>query len=301
MLWTLIAVPIQSLLVAVPGRARVTFARVYWLTFCRLIGLRVRVLGEPYRAADRHRHVVFVSNHSSWLDIPVLGGKLEACFIAKAEVGAWPVIRTIARLGRTEFVSRRKSRTSLENKAIGERLAAGDDLILFPEGTTSDGARVLSFRSSFFALAEAADPPIFQPISIVYDRLDGLPALRATRPVFAWYGDMEIGPHFVRLAQHHGLRASVILHPPLDARLVPDRKLLARTLWQAVAEGAAALRQNRPPEPLLAALAPRASGERLTKPAPHRPELAAATEENSAASDSMAPRRSPLPPERVGG
>ncbi len=253
-LWTLLAVPVQSVLIVFPGRGRVAFARFYWRTFCRLIGLSVRLVGE--QARNGGRHVVYVSNHSSWLDIPVLGGVLEACFIAKAEVGAWPVIRTIARLGRTEFVSRRKSRTGVENQAIRERLAAGDDLILFPEGTTSDGARVLPFRSSFFAVAEGPEPPILQPISVVYDRLDGLPALRSTRPLFAWYGDMEIGPHFWRLAQHHGLRASVILHAPVDPLSFPDRKLLARSLWQVVAASAAELRQNRPARPLAAPPAP---------------------------------------------
>ena len=258
-LWTFVSVPVQAVLNAVPGRGgRVWFARIYWRNFCRLIGLKVRVLGASARGNGRR--VVYVSNHSSWLDIPVLGGTLEACFIAKAEVGAWPLVRTIARLGRTIFVSRRKSRTGVENAAIRERLAAGDDLILFPEGTTSDGARVMPFRSSFFALAEAEDPPILQPVSVVYDRLDGLPAMRSTRPLFAWYGDMEIGPHFWRLAQHHGLRASVVLHAPVDPLAWPDRKLLARALWQVVAEGAASLRQNRPAAPLPAPERPPASG-----------------------------------------
>ncbi|MGH7118526.1 MAG: lysophospholipid acyltransferase family protein [Acetobacteraceae bacterium] len=253
-LWTLLAVPVQGVLIALPGSGRVAFARFYWRTFCRLMGLSVRLVGQ--HAEIPGRRVVYVSNHSSWLDIPVLGGVLEACFIAKAEVGAWPVIRTIARLGRTEFVSRRKSRTGLENQAIHERLAAGDDLILFPEGTTSDGARVLPFRSSFFAIAEGPEPPVLQPISIVYDRLDGLPALRNTRPLFAWYGDMEIGPHFWRLVQHMGLRASVVLHPPVDPLSFPDRKLLAKALWQVVAAGAAELRQNRPAAPRAASSVP---------------------------------------------
>ena len=93
-------------------------------------------------------------------------------------------------------------------------LRAGDKLILFPEGTSSDGSRVLPVRSSSFALAEMkpgdelADIPLVQPVSVVYDRLGGLPAGRASRPVFAWYGDMDIASHFWRLAQHIGLRAT---------------------------------------------------------------------------------------------
>ena len=135
------------------------------------------------------------------------------------------------------------------------RLAAGDNLILFPEGTTSDGSRVLPFRSAFFSIAEQAvtadgRPPLVQPVSVVYDRLAYLPAGRATRPLFAWYGDMDIGSHFWRLAQHRGLRATVLLHAPLDPARFPTRKALAQATWTAVADGAATLRQNRPARPI---------------------------------------------------
>ena len=83
-------------------------------------------------------------------------------------------------------------------------LKAGDNLILFPEGTSSDGSRVLPFRTSFFAVAEVragedrSELPLIQPVSVVYDRLGGLPTGRASRPVFAWYGDMDIASHFWR-------------------------------------------------------------------------------------------------------
>ena len=71
---------------------------------------------------------------------------------------------------------------------------------------------MLPFRSSFFAIAEGADPPLIQPVSVVYDRLGGLPTGRASRPVFAWYGDMDLASHFWRFAQHRGLRVTVLLH-----------------------------------------------------------------------------------------
>jgi 1-acyl-sn-glycerol-3-phosphate acyltransferase len=135
-------------------------------------------------------------------------------------------------------------------------LKAGDNLILFPEGTSSDGSRVLPFRTSFFALAESKsgeDPselPLIQPVSVVYDRLGGLPAGRASRPVFAWYGDMDIASHFWRLTQHIGLRATVLLHAPLDPAVFEDRKVLSQAVWQIVADGASTLRQNRPARPL---------------------------------------------------
>jgi 1-acyl-sn-glycerol-3-phosphate acyltransferase len=114
----------------------------------------------------------------------------------------------------------------------------------------------LPFRTSFFAVAEAqrgedrSELPLIQPVSVVYDRLGGLPAGRASRPVFAWYGDMDIASHFWRLTQNIGLRATVLLHTPVDPARFEDRKALSQAVWQIVADGASTLRQNRPAAPL---------------------------------------------------
>ncbi len=257
-LWTLLASGIQAVLLLLPSRGKVRFARVYWRVTRRLIGVRLRVLGEVM-ARKGGRPVVYASNHSSWLDIPALGGVLPACFVSKDDIAGWPVIGTIARLGRTVFVSRRTASTGRERDDMLRRLAAGDNLVLFPEGTSSDGSRVLPFRTSFFAIAEGDPPPIIQPVSIVYDRLAGLPTGRASRAVFSWYGDMELAPHAWRLLQWRGMGGTVLLHAPLDPRDFPSRKALAQATWQAVADGASALRQNRPAQPA-SAPAPAAAG-----------------------------------------
>lgn len=248
LLWTLLSIPIQTVLIALPKgvfpRGKVVFARIYHAMLCRLIGLEVRVVGTPAREGP----VLFVSNHSSWLDVLVLGGVLEAVFVSKAEVGRWPLIRTVAKLGRTVFVTRSRGTTGREAETMRERLNAGDSMILFPEGTTSDGTRVLPFRSALLATASAARQ--VQPVSVVYDRLGGLPACRRDRALFAWYGDMDIGTHFWRLARRSGARATVLLHEPFPPSLLPDRKALAAGTWRVVSAGAAALRQNRPVAPL---------------------------------------------------
>ncbi len=245
-LWTLLAIPVQAVLLGISAlpspalaRPKVAFARFYWQALRRLFGLRVKVIGAPAAGPG----TLFVVNHSSWLDILVLGGALEACFVSKAEVGCWPLVGTVARLGRTVFVSRARGRTGAEAGEMQQRLAAGDSLILFPEGTSSDGTRVLPFRSSLLAAAGAA--AAVQPVSVGYDRLGGLPACRRDRPHFAWYGDMDIGRHAWRLARRPGGRATVLLHRPCDPAGFPDRKGLALAAQAAVAEGAAALRQNR--------------------------------------------------------
>ena len=244
MLWTLLCIPVQAVCLLLPGRPKVVFARLYWAMTAHLIGVKVRVIGSLASRA-RGRPVVFVSNHSSWLDIPVLGGQLDACFVTKGEVERWPLVGTVARLGRSVFVSRQRGATGRERDMMRGRLAAGDNLLLFPEGTTSDGSRVLPFRSSFFAIAEGGAPALMQPVSVVYDRLGGLPTGRASRPLFAWYGDMDLASHFWQLAQHRGLRVTVLLHAPIDPASFPDRKALSHAVWRVVADGAATLRQNR--------------------------------------------------------
>ena len=261
LLWTLVAVPVQAVLIRLPGRAKVGFARAYWALCGRVLGFRVRMIGVPlYRGK---RPVVFVANHSSWLDIVVLGGHLPGCFVSKASVARWPLVGAIARLGRTVFVSRSRQATGRERDEMRVRLAAGDNLILFPEGTSSDGARVLPFRSAFFSIAEGADPPVIQPVSVVYDRLAGLPVGHAARSVFSWYGGMALGPHFWRLGQMWGMRATILVHPPIDPARLPSRKELAGVCWRAVAEGAS------PFPPILGSSPVAAAPEALAPPAEH--------------------------------
>ena len=264
--WTLLCAIPQLLVLALPGKPTALVTRLYWRGLCVILGLRLRLIGAPAHTTADGRPVVYVSNHSSWLDILALGAQLDAAFIAKEEVAGWPLIGWIARLGRTVYVRRARTSTARERDEMRTRLAAGDSLILFPEGTTSDGARVLPFRSAFLSIAElpvgpGGLPPIVQPVSLVYDRLAGLPVGRAARPIFAWYGDMEIAPHYWQLAQHGGMRASLLLHPPLDPRDFPNRKALTQAVWQASADGAALLRQNRPAAPASAAAATKAQAE----------------------------------------
>jgi 1-acyl-sn-glycerol-3-phosphate acyltransferase len=257
--WVLLFLPVamlvQSVLLLLPGREKVAFARFFWRAITQMLGLHVRTIGAAAGARRNaaRRPVIYVCNHSSWLDIPAIGGQVTGCFVAKDDVASWPVISTVARLGRTVFVSRNRGRTLQERDDMQATLAAGDDLVLFPEGTSSDGSRVLPFRSPFFAAAYGSAKPLVQPVSVVYDRLAGLPVTHASRNVFSWYGDMTLAPHVWQLAQWRGKRVSLLFHPPLDPADFADRKALAQATWQAVADGAASLRQNRAavPAPVL--------------------------------------------------
>ena len=196
---TLPLMPVQAVLVRTHPRWARKLPHWYHRQVCRLVNVRLTVEGEVARG----RPVLFVANHTSWLDIPVLSAVAPLSFVAKKEVGTWPGVSSLARLQRTVFVDRDR-RTSVGDTAgeILERLAAGDNVVLFAEGTSSDGNRVLPFKTSLFAAAKppvrlgrTAPDAVVQTISLVYTRLNGVPMGRADRPLVGWYGDMEMMDH----------------------------------------------------------------------------------------------------------
>ena len=252
LLWTLACMPVQALCLLLPGRAKVVFARCYWSVATRLIGLQVRVIGATASAVSG-RPVVFVSNHSSWLDVPVLGGQARCVLRSERRGRALAVHRYHRQAGAHRL---RVPPASRDRTGTRHDCATG-----WPPGITCccsprepprmDPACCRSAAPSS-PLPRATEPPLIQPVSVVYDRLGGLPTGRASRPVFAWYGDMDLASHFWRLAQYRGLRVSILLHSPIDPSGFASRKALSHAVWQTVANGASTLRQNRPaasPEP----------------------------------------------------
>jgi lyso-ornithine lipid O-acyltransferase len=192
--WTVVLMPAQVVGLVLGCKWTRTLPVFYHAWCCRILGFRIRVVGTPIS----RRPVLFAANHISYADITVLGSIIAGSFIAKAEVADWPFFGWLAKLQRSVFVDRRVRSTITQRDAISERLAAGDALILFPEGTSSDGNRVLPFKTALFGAAEQAkgvSPVIVQPVSIAYTRLDGMPIGRLFRPFFAWYGAVDLAPH----------------------------------------------------------------------------------------------------------
>jgi 1-acyl-sn-glycerol-3-phosphate acyltransferase len=180
----------------------------------------------------------------SWLDIPVVGSLHPLSFIAKSEIDGWPVVGTFARLQRTVFIDRARRKATAEvSDAVAHRLKKGEAIVLFAEGTTGDGNRLLPFRSSLVGAAQAAlaDPSVerihLQPLSITYTHRNGLPVTRRERPAIAWYGDMELAPHLGLFVREGPLDAVVTWGEPIPFE--GDRK---RATAQAEAAVRAAFR-----------------------------------------------------------
>lgn len=224
--------PLQALLVRMGSKHARTFPHWYHRQVCRLLGIRLNIEGE----VARDRPVLLVANHTTWLDIPVLSAVAPVSFVAKKEVGNWPFVASLARLQRTVFVDRQR-RTAV-GAAAGEivsRLSQGDAIVLFAEGTSSDGNRVLPFMTSLFAAAKpsgsegiAAPDAVVQTLSVVYTRLHGLPLGRADRPAVSWFGDMEMRGHAWELLKAGPLDVEIRVGPPVPLASFADRKDLAR-------------------------------------------------------------------------
>jgi 1-acyl-sn-glycerol-3-phosphate acyltransferase len=181
---------------------------------------------------------LFVANHMSWLDIPVLATALDARFISKDEVAGWPLLGKLARRGGTLFVARdRRHEVAAQKDGIAARLCAGESLILFPEGTTSDGRGVLPFRSSLFAAAPFAAR--VQPLALRYRRRDGTPLEPLELGILGWVGAEPLLPNAARIARF-GLSAEIRLLPPFIPAPEMTRKQLADQCREAVAAAYAA-------------------------------------------------------------
>jgi 1-acyl-sn-glycerol-3-phosphate acyltransferase len=163
-------------------------------------------------------------------------------FVAKREVATWPIFGLLARLQRSVFVDRtRRHKVDEVNAEIAERLAEGDPVVLFAEGTSSDGNRVLPFRTALIgaardALAKAggAEQIYIQPLSIAYTGLLGLPMGRQHRPTAAWYGSLDLIPHLTAVMRRGALDAVITWGETIVYDGGTDRKLLAKQLETAV-------------------------------------------------------------------
>jgi 1-acyl-sn-glycerol-3-phosphate acyltransferase len=248
LVFTMLLMPVQAIGLLLRQRWVTSFPRFYHRCCCRILGLRVRRIGEPATA----RPVLFAANHVSYLDITIFGSLIAGSFIAKREVARWPLFGWLAKLQRSVFIDRQIRSTAEQRDSIAGRLAAREALILFPEGTSGDGNRVLPFKSALFSVADqaASGPVTVQPVSIAYTRLDGMPIGRRFRPLFAWYGAMAMAPHLWRVLGLGTIEVVVEFHPPTTLAACGSRKTLARYCEARVAGGlAGALTGRRRPRP----------------------------------------------------
>jgi 1-acyl-sn-glycerol-3-phosphate acyltransferase len=235
---TIVLLPFQWIAVKFGFALQRRIPQLYHRLICALVGVKISVVGQ--RSAESP--LMIVSNHVSWLDISVITASVPVVFIAKQEVAGWPIFGLLAKLQRTVFVNRnQRHKTADVNAEIARRLAGGDPVVLFGEGTSSDGNRVLEFRSALIgaareavAQAEHVTRVHVQPLSIAYTGMLGLPLGRQHRPLIAWYGDFELAPHLAEVLRRGSIDVTLTWGAPIPVDETSDRKATTRTLENAV-------------------------------------------------------------------
>lgn len=215
---------------------------------CFLFGLKVKwqladekgrvkpLSKDEIEAWQLNKNIVFLGNHISYLDILVLSARLDANFVAKADVQHWPLFGFLAKLQNTVFISRRPKDIEAVSKSISQRMSEGGGLIIFPEGTSSDGRQVLPLKSSLFALftseAMQAQSSEIVTFTIKLEKVEGqgVDDCFALRDYYAWYGDMTLVPHLWALSHLKNVDLRVTLVPVKKEKLCYNRKELSAAL-----------------------------------------------------------------------
>lgn len=244
-LLSLITIPLQTLGLFLFGNTKLFFIipTTYYRLTCLIFGIKVILSGE--RASG---HVLYVGNHLSYIDIAAVGSYLNATFISKADVRDWPIFGLLATVGKTVFIERSRDAVTKCIQDIKKTLSGGRSLILFPEGTSTNGTDVIPFKSSVFEILlnkELKDNLIVQPFTITITNIDKREIHKAKdHDLYAWYGDMEFTPHLWELAKSKGAELLITFHPPRAAADYADRKTFAADCHKDVQEG---LRNTLPP------------------------------------------------------
>lgn len=218
------------------------YAKFYFKAVCLILGIRVKVKGGKLAKA---RKLLILSNHASYLDIFALGSVFKTNFVSKADVKKWPMFGWIASLGNTVYITRNrmdaKNQISVLDKAFeGRKLP----LIIFPEGTSSNGCEVLPFKSSMFAMFEnqigkkSDNNIVIQPVSMAYVSKRGRRISDSERQAFAWWLDSQtITNHLFGAVKAMPVGVEIIIGDPIDISKFKDRKELASYCHNIVESG----------------------------------------------------------------
>lgn len=216
-------------------RRRVAGMNRFARLFRRALNLRVTVHGRDILDSLRAEKYLLVANHVSYLDVIVVGSLERLVFITSVEMGADRIMGPVTRNGGCLFTDRRKF-VSLpkEIERFSQCLADGSKVVLFPEGTSTNGDAVQAFRGSLFQIAISAQAPVL-PMCVRYLKLDGKPVSTANRDTICWYGDMTFMPHFWKLMGHK-IEVEVTILPPVPFEPRRSRAELSGLIHQQISQ-----------------------------------------------------------------
>jgi lyso-ornithine lipid O-acyltransferase len=249
----IVVIPLQALVLALRLPFWPVLPRLFHRLGCVFLDLRVTVIGEP----SHGRPTLLVSNHVSWTDIVAIGSVAHVTFVAKREVGEWPVVGLLANLQRTIYVDRtRRSDAGRTAEAMGEHMAGGNAVLLFAEGQSDIGTHVLPFRSALVGAAQhamveaGARDVVIQPLTIAYTRLQGLPVSRNERSLIAWVKGKSVRQNIADILAGPVKDITVAFGTPMPLNETDNRKRVTQRAEHQVRAMLVALNRGGPlPQP----------------------------------------------------
>lgn len=230
-----VIVPTQYLVLLVhKGRFAHLLPNLWYKGICIIFNICIKTHGSRYKD-----QAIFMSNHLSYLDIPLIGSKIKASFVAKSEVETWPVFGFLAKLQRTAFIVRKPDAIRKAKNELQERLESGESLIIFPEGTSTDGLEVKPLKSSLFELSMSSNVAV-QPVTIYLETINGIhPKSLKDRRIYTWplKDDIEIHHHIWRFAKARNVVLNLKFHDVLIPAEFKNRKTLSQKCYEDIIQG----------------------------------------------------------------
>ena len=228
----LLLIPIQFIFVQFKMRLRKYIPIVFHKILLKILGVKVKLIGQNTSV----RPLILAGNHTSYLDIIILGSIMPICFIAKEEIKYWFLFGFLAKMQNTIFIKRKNYKTLESLNSINRELNDKSAVVLFPEGTTNSGKKVLNFKSSLFNLFENNNTLRLQNFSLCYTHVNDMPIDNRTRPQISWYGDMNIISHLSNFLKISCVHATVVFHPIIPLKGL-DRKSISISSIRQVKKG----------------------------------------------------------------
>ena len=225
-------------ILALPNRWKIIsrLSRSFTLLLRLILNIKVTVQGDEGQL-ERGGFVI-IANHVSYVDGIILGSIFPIVFVSKREVKRWPIVGQWNTLGGAIFINRQhKEQVGLLVAEMKRKLQQEANLLLFPEGTSTNGEKLLPFQTVPLA-APLRNRSIIVPVTLTYKSIEDMPVTAANRDRIYWYGDMDFVSHFWRLLGLRGVEALVTIQPRIECFRYKDnsagRKQLAEDCYQRV-------------------------------------------------------------------
>lgn len=232
LLLTLALLPFQFIIVFFIKNYAYIIPYFYHKICLRIFGIKIKTFGK----VSINFPILLISNHASYLDIIILGSLFKTSFIAKKEISKWPLLGILAKLQNTIFIDRRVSSLKNQENQIIKHLNEKKNLVIFPEGTSSDGNRVLPFKSSLFNIFEKNlnSKILVQTITIVYKKINGIAMNRIERKNITWHSNMDLIPNIFNVLKKLSIEVEIIFNDEFLPSKEYDRKKLALHCWEKI-------------------------------------------------------------------